>query len=249
MRKLVAIIVVSLVGFRALAQVAIQADKMNILYMCVANPLTIAAANTSSKSLVVTTDNGRIQMDSFGRKGAYTIWPDRVGYAVITVRKKTLKGLKVISKNSFRVKSVPQPSTKFAGRKGGEISKAELCVQIAPSTDSYNFDNDLHYPISSYRVRVFRRRREIFSRLLADRNHGRIDATTNDFFHKLCNNDKVIFSDFEIDGSNCFISNKLSDSMIFTITDAFKYHKPHRPKHGQETIIDPVTGEEMIKKW
>ena len=37
--------------------------------------------------------------------------------------------------------------------------------------------------------------------------------------------------------------------MEFTITDAHKYHNPHRTKHGEAIITDPITGQERIDKW
>jgi len=227
--------------------VAVQADKMNILYLGIYNPLTIAAENTSSKSIIVTTDNGEINIDSFRSKGGYNIIPAKVGIANIYVKKKIAKGLKTIGHTIFRVKRMPLPLPSLSEKHGGEIPKALLCVQIAPAANMTGLDIDGKYPIVSFTVVILRHNREIFSRKIANENGARIDSVTNKFFYKLHNNDVVIFKDIAIRDFDHSI--QALEKMEFTITEAKKYHKIHRPKHGEETITDPVTGAEVIKKW
>lgn len=250
MRYILCVLFAGVLAFDCRAQVvAIQNDKMNILYVCVGNPLTIAAENTFSKSLVVTTDNGKIHPDSFGRKGSYIIFPEHAGKATVYVKKRTPKGLKTIGHIGFRVRYWPAPVVRLGDKKGGDISQALLCAMIAPGTRIEEMDICAHIPIIEFTVIVKRRNKEIFRRTTVGKSYARIDTITNDFFQRLHNNDVVIFKDMMIRNNRCFSSNKLSDSLVFTITDAHKYHKPYRPKHGREVIIDPVTGEETIKRW
>ncbi len=51
---------------------AIAADKSNVLYLEMDNPITIAVENTSCKELIVKSDNGTIK----GQNGSYDWIPE-----------------------------------------------------------------------------------------------------------------------------------------------------------------------------
>ncbi len=226
--------------------VAVQALKMNTVYIGVSNPLVIAAENTSSKSLVVTTDNGEIRIDSFARQGHYTLWPDHPGAATIIIKKKTSKGLKTIDSTFFRVKRIPPPVPRLSGKKGGEISKAVLCIQIAPEAVMEDIHTCAKFMITGFTVVIVRRDKEIFSRSVYNKKGARIDAATSKFFQRLHNKDKVIFRDITEIGFDGFTNNLAP--LNFTITNARESRKS-RSKHGEEIVIDPVTGLEKVIKW
>jgi hypothetical protein len=139
------------------------------------------------------------------------------------------------------------PIPMLSGKKGGEISKAILCVQIAPYATMQGFCGRAQ--IISFTVIVNRHNREIFRRNMSSADGTRIDQETHDFFERLKNKDKVTFTNITIKNNNCYDPNNHLDSIVFTITDAQKYHKTRKPKHGREEVIDPITGEEIIKKW
>lgn len=63
---------------------SIAADKMNILYVGVDNPITIAVENSSNKSIIIKTNNGKIT----GNNGSYTFRSNEVGKAEISIYKK-----------------------------------------------------------------------------------------------------------------------------------------------------------------
>ena len=80
--------------------VAVSADRNNILYLDMDNPITIAAENSTSQSLVVNIDNGEIS----GQNGLYNCRPKSIGPAIITVSIKQDGKLKLIATKTFRAK-------------------------------------------------------------------------------------------------------------------------------------------------
>lgn len=111
---------------------AVAADKMNVLYMGIENPITIGTPVSWDKVLV-SIDNGTIS----GTGSHRIIRPAHVGAANITV----VSG-KQISTFSFRVKMVPSPLVKLDNWKNAipmesfkKIRTINLCYE--------NFDFDL----------------------------------------------------------------------------------------------------------
>ena len=52
----------------------------------------------------------------------------------------------------FRVRTVPDPVAKVAGKIGGRIDKATLVAQMAVVADLENFDFDLRFEVVSFTV-------------------------------------------------------------------------------------------------
>lgn len=90
----------------------VSALKSNVLYLGFDNPLAIAAADVPCSSLKVLSDNGAVVGDGC----QYSIRPERVGMATITVTVITSTGQPVQSKSFFRVREAPTPIAVVAGR-------------------------------------------------------------------------------------------------------------------------------------
>lgn len=126
----------------------ISADKMNVLYAGIANPMTAAGGSDASK--LHATFPG-CQVASAGA-GKYNVTPP------VTLVGKTVTATVTTSEGSaqqvYRVKKVPDP-TSYIGANiwGGKRSKNELTAQpaiFARMGDDFAFD--LKWTVSSYRV-------------------------------------------------------------------------------------------------
>ena len=148
------IILLLLLGFHFLTngqKFAIGADKNNILYIGIDNPLTIAAENLSSKSIIVRASNGSID----GENGRFSFRGDKVGPTVITLYKLLNKKLIKIGSNYFRVKRIPPPIFKI-GPGEDTISKAVLQAQLYVRADlEGDLGFDLRCPVDSFTVCIF----------------------------------------------------------------------------------------------
>ncbi len=222
---------------------AIQNDHQKIFYKGVGNPLTVAAEGCKLKDIIVSTDNGHVDLDSSGGMGHYYAWPIKEGKAIIYVKRKLPHGrIKTIDSVLFVVKSsLLIPHRNLSGSSGGHMSQSLLLAQIAPG--AYYYEVCARASIISFTVEVYRKDRILFKRTLSNPNGTRIDSVTRDFFHWLKNNDEVIFKDITTMGLSRV--PQVIEPMEFTITDAHKYRRIQVDE--SETVFDPVTGTEIQK--
>lgn len=124
--------------------VAVMADKMNVLYVGVPNPLTITAGAGSEKVSAVSS-NGSITKGS-GSK--YTASPSSPGTADIDVR---VEG-KSAGKVSFRVKYLP-PATGMVGTfEGGQVPTAQFKAMGGVRAMLQNSEFEANYTVLSYTI-------------------------------------------------------------------------------------------------
>lgn len=244
-RSIICLLLVWIVPTTAFSQViAVANENMNILYLGIPNPIVVAVENISSKSFIVTTDNGDIYADT--KEGHYIIQPVHVGTATVYIEKKYKNGqIKTVGSVIFKVKRYPMPVVQLSGRTAGKFDKGLLCAQIALSALTLGMDIDARFAVTRYTVVVKRRKRTIFSHSLSDFNGTRIDSVTNKFFKKLHNKDTVIFKDIQV--KDMYGIEDYPKSLEFFVSGAKEYAKA--PKHGEKVILDPITGQEKIIKW
>lgn len=130
-----------------LSQTVVSADKMNVLYRGLANPVSIAVAEYPASALQVSVTGASITSEGEGR---YSVIPGSENTAVITVVVKDKEGKTVSqSETSFRVLPVPMPITYFAGKNGGTITKAEIKANpvISVRLDDFLFEG-ISYQVS-----------------------------------------------------------------------------------------------------
>lgn len=124
--------------------VAVMADKMNVLYVGVPNPLTITAGAGSEK-VNASISNGRISKNS-GSK--YTAVPNEPGEANVNV----MVDGKVVGKVGFRVKYLP-PATGMVGTfEGGQVSTAQFKAMGGVRAVLQNSEFEALYDVLSYTI-------------------------------------------------------------------------------------------------
>lgn len=100
---------------------SVTADKMNVLFVGIDNPLTIAISGLSYKDINVTISDGEIT----GGNGKYIARVSKVGKVEIEVT----KGDEKIGSAKFRVKAFPTPYAAIGGVSEGFISKDFILKQ------------------------------------------------------------------------------------------------------------------------
>lgn len=116
--------------------VTVSADKMNVFYMGVDNPVSVAAAGVSSNDLRVSVTGNVTKTGGGGAK--FTVRGTSPGKATVTVSGGGLKA----SSFEFRVKPIPDPVAKINNSTGGEIGNGVLKAQggVIPVLDGFDFD-------------------------------------------------------------------------------------------------------------
>jgi len=131
----------------------VSPDKMNVLYIGVANPVSVSAPGVPTSSLNVSMSGGSIS----GSGGHYTVKVSNVGAAKITVTGE--KGM-VLGASDFRIKRIPDPKAQFGGKSGGSTSAANLRAQDRLFAKLDNFDFDAKFNVTRFTVLIIKPRQD-----------------------------------------------------------------------------------------
>jgi gliding motility-associated protein GldM len=138
--------------------VVVSPDKMNVFYVGVPNPVSVSAPGIPKESLSVTIDGGTIS----GSNGKYSIDVATPG-GVAKVNVSATIGGKVqnIGTTDFRVKRIPDPKAKFAGKTGGPLSSVVIKGQDAIFATLDNFDFDAKFKVTRFSLAIARPRADL----------------------------------------------------------------------------------------
>ena len=112
----------------------VSADKMNVFYIGVDNPVTVAVAGVSSNDVKVNCSGCNLN----GRKGKYIATATRPGDVTINVSGGGLPNTPF----KFRVKRIPDPVAKLGKKADGAMGNGEFKAQrgVIPWLEGFDFD-------------------------------------------------------------------------------------------------------------
>ena len=121
-------------------EATISADKMNVVYRGVVNPMTITFAGVSDNNVKASAPG----LTPASGPGKYNMSPGQGTEAVINVTA-TIDGKPVSSKKTFRIKGIPAPVGTIGGEMyGAKGQKSRLAVsQIGAKLPDFDFDVNL----------------------------------------------------------------------------------------------------------
>jgi len=126
---------------------SMQLDKMNVFYIGVPNPVTVAAAGYSVEDVSLAIPGATVT----GEKGHYTITVDKPGNVDVAINAKTKEGsTKQVGGMQVRVKRIPDPIATVNKVATGGMSAAIFRAQIGPAAVLDNFDFDAKFTIISF---------------------------------------------------------------------------------------------------
>ena len=122
---------------------AVAPTKMNVLYIGVDNPMSIAVTGTEKENIKVIINNGSIVMADNG----YIVRVKQIGTALITVK----VGDKDVASYEFRVKTVPNPIAIIKGfHNQSNITREQLIDAQGILILMQNFDFDISFKVISF---------------------------------------------------------------------------------------------------
>jgi gliding motility-associated protein GldM len=130
------------------ASAVISPTKMNVFYLAVDNPVEISVAGVPADKIRPSITNGIIVKQGDG----YIVKPKNLGNAIVSVEAQIDGKWRNMGNMDFRVKRVPDPVAKVAGKKGGAIDKNNLATQLVVQADLENFDFQLNYTVTEFTV-------------------------------------------------------------------------------------------------
>ena len=128
----------------------ISADKMNVVYRGVDNPMTISFAGVSADKV----NAGAPGLRKSGKAGSYMLRPSKGREVTITVTGTLPDGSKVSDKKKFRIKDIPRPATAISGQTGA-IKKSKSSLRNGTvSAILEDFVFDLKLKVNSFKFKV-----------------------------------------------------------------------------------------------
>lgn len=128
----------------------ISADKMNVVYRGVVNPMTISFAGVSDNNVTASAPG----MSKAGGVGKYNISPGQGNEMTINVSAKLPDGKTVADKKMFRIKNIPAPQGAIGGVMNstkGQKSRLEVSQVTAVLPD---FDFNVNLRVTQFAFKV-----------------------------------------------------------------------------------------------
>lgn len=132
----------------------VSPDAMNVLYIGVSNPISVSAPGIPMSSIQVA-GNGVTISGSGGKYSAKVTTP---GKATVSVSAKIDGKVQQLGTTEFRVKRIPKPAARVAGKTGGAISAAQLRGQNVVSAALDNFEFDAKFSITKFNMYILKPR-------------------------------------------------------------------------------------------
>ncbi|MGO4904484.1 gliding motility protein GldM [Flavobacterium sp. W20_MBD1_R3] len=120
----------------------ISADKMNVVYRGVVNPMTISFAGVPDANVSASAPG----LSKAAGQGKYTMSPQSGNQVVISVVGKMADGKSVVDKRAFRIKGIPGPTGTIRGETGvvkGPKSNLEIAT-IGAQLEDFDFEVGLN---------------------------------------------------------------------------------------------------------
>ncbi|KGL58607.1 gliding motility protein GldM [Polaribacter sp. Hel1_85] len=128
----------------------VSADKMNVVYRGLNNPISVSLPGVSDNNLRVSATGGSLS----GSRGKYVLKPSAGNTAVINVSAKLSSGKTVNSKATFRIKDIPAAMGSVRGQYG-TVRMPKSGLPNAPIAAGLpDFEFDLKIKVQSFKIKV-----------------------------------------------------------------------------------------------
>ncbi len=181
---------------------SISADKMNVLYIGLQNPISISAAGVPAESV-----NASINVGSIRKQGAgnYMVTVANPGRAIINVIANVDGKTKSLGSKEFRVKMIPDPVLKVGVNKSGTMKAADFKVQGGLRADLENFEFEgVKYDVVSYRVGIEARGKDYVE---GEANSAYFPSNVVGAVRSLRAGDQVYFDNVKVKGPDGIVRN------------------------------------------
>ena len=132
----------------------VSADKMNVFYIGVENPVTVSVPGVANEKVRPQISGGNL-INKGGGKYIVTVAKGTPGAkAIITINADFDGKQRAMGKSEFRVKTVPNPVPQIGGISEGFIDKAKLASSGGIIAKLIDFDFDLTMVVTSFTMQT-----------------------------------------------------------------------------------------------
>lgn len=125
--------------------ISVAADKMNVFYMGIDNPITVAVAGVPSDKVKLNSED--VRLIDLG-DGKYNVQPKQIGEATIKVIAEGTEPRDV----TFRVKRIPDPVARVGKTTGGTYPAEQFKGAKSVNIFLSNFDFDVNCTVASFNI-------------------------------------------------------------------------------------------------
>lgn len=174
---------------------SISADKMNVLYIGLQNPISISAGGVPAEKVSAGINNGSMTKTGAGK---YSVVVTKPGTAMISVNADIDGKVKTLGNKEFRIKYIPDPVLKVGMSKGPYMKAAEFKVQggLRADLEDFLFDG-VRYEVVSYRLYIDARGKDPYE---ADANSAYFPSGAMPIIRSIKAGDIVYFDNVRVKG-------------------------------------------------
>jgi len=184
----------------------ISADKMNVVYRGLANPMTISFAGIPDNAVTASATG----LTPAGGKGKYNLNPGSGTEVTLSVTGKMSDGKSVTDKKVFRIKNVPAPQGAIGGQAGvvkGAKSRLQVS-QVSAKLDDFLYD--LTFQVKQFAFKVPGQATIIV-------NGDRINSQCVAALARATKGDQIVISDIKTSISGAAIKSQDAAPVIYEI--------------------------------
>jgi len=164
----------------------VSPDKMNVFYIGVSNPVSISAPGIPKEKLRVSVSSGSMS----GANGRYTFTSNTPTPVVVNVSAEINGRVQAIGSSNFRVKRIPDPKARFAGKSSGTLSAAAIRAQNFVAAVLDGFDFDAKFTIVRYTLLIAKPRADV---IVVQGNGNSIEGSAKSAINTVSAGTRVIF--------------------------------------------------------
>lgn len=173
---------------------AVSADKMNVFYIGVPNPITIMAEGYNCSVTIPECDGCTF---THTQGCSYDVVVTRAGIVNVKVMVKNGGSAKVAGEHPFRVKYIPDPLATIGGKSRGTMAASLFRVQQGVAVLLENFDFNIKYKVLRYRLTIIRRGEMVCAE---DNNGGTFNDAVKKFIQSVRPGDQIIIEEIKAAG-------------------------------------------------
>jgi gliding motility-associated protein GldM len=168
----------------------VSPDKMNVLYIGVENPLSVSAPGIPADKMHVSISSGSLSQSS---PGHYAAKVSTIGDAKVTISAELEKGKsQVMGTTLFRVKRIPDPIARFAGKSSGSTPAVNIRSQDRVFAILDNFEFDAKFTVTRFTLFIQKPRQDF---IIKKGTGNELNAEMKAAMSTVTPGTKVIFDD------------------------------------------------------
>ena len=189
----------------------VSADKMNVLYVGVPNPVSVSAPGIQLDKVHASISGGGSSIS--GSNGHYIAKVSEPGKATFTVSGEVDGKQRVLGTTEYRIKRIPDPIAKFGGIGSGRLSAGAIKAQAGVAAVLEGFDFDAHFEVVKFTMSVNKARQlDLFTDVS---NSASLTPSMKNALQGISPRDRISIDDIMVKGPDG-VTRKLTNGITIT---------------------------------